>query len=355
MSTLGSIITHGTSGQAKIRPKSSDISTITELSAIDQLRKENDRLREELENASQLSSRVSTVYTETLKIENHRLREELEASSSKVSANATQHVRNPNETMSKSTLENLLERDNMKDTSKHRRRTATRQEAITDFDHLPPVAHLINGVDFDDDSITTYSVIGNDVRQVVFERGGRESPDLLKKACSRIANTTRTVADQVKTVARDLNEERRMNGSICSAPLVRPLECFTACARRSKSETESMTYRHGSIQARKGRKGEAMPAEWKCQASHHTLPASANGQPLERSLDDSEKPKRDEQGTSPVDGRTVMEESRYRMPSGNMTVMMGEYFFHSSVLAFLEARDALAYSSTCRKAWTRGV
>jgi len=138
------------------------MSTVTELSEIDRLRKENDRLREELENASQLSFKVSHMYAETLKLENDRLREELETTSSKLSSDvesAKKHYQNPKDLMYKSTLETLLEKDNKKRSNKQRRRhkTTLRREAITDFDHLPPVAHLINGVDFDDDSITTYS------------------------------------------------------------------------------------------------------------------------------------------------------------------------------------------------------
>jgi len=54
-------------------------------------------------------------------------------------------------------------------------------------------------------------------------------------------------------------------------------------------------------------------------------------------------------------GRTVVEEARHRSPSGSMARMLEERFFHSSVLCFLEAGDALSYSLMCRKAWTRGV
>lgn len=54
-------------------------------------------------------------------------------------------------------------------------------------------------------------------------------------------------------------------------------------------------------------------------------------------------------------GRTVLEEAMERSPNGSMSNMLKEHFFHSCVLSYLDSRDALAYSVTCRRAWTRGV
>ena len=56
-----------------------------------------------------------------------------------------------------------------------------------------------------------------------------------------------------------------------------------------------------------------------------------------------------------ANGRTVVDEAKERAPSGSMGRMLEEHFFHSSILEFLNATDALSYSTTCRKAWTRGV
>ncbi|KAL9188156.1 hypothetical protein ACHAXT_006534 [Thalassiosira profunda] len=56
-----------------------------------------------------------------------------------------------------------------------------------------------------------------------------------------------------------------------------------------------------------------------------------------------------------ANGRTVLEEAKERAPNCTMRQMLGETFFHSSVLSFLDAGDALAYSSTCRRVRARGV
>jgi len=56
-----------------------------------------------------------------------------------------------------------------------------------------------------------------------------------------------------------------------------------------------------------------------------------------------------------ANGRTVLEEAKERAPNGSMSSMLEEHFFHSCVLSFLEARDALSYSTMCRRAWTRGA
>ena len=59
-------------------------------------------------------------------------------------------------------------------------------------------------------------------------------------------------------------------------------------------------------------------------------------------------------------GRTVMEEWRERGPNGSLAKLLGGhdhyyFFFSASMLSFLGARDALAYSGTCRGARGRGV
>jgi len=56
-----------------------------------------------------------------------------------------------------------------------------------------------------------------------------------------------------------------------------------------------------------------------------------------------------------ANGRTILEEAKERSPNGTMSSILEENFFNSSVLSYLDAKDALSYSSTCRKAWTRGV
>ena len=51
-----------------------------------------------------------------------------------------------------------------------------------------------------------------------------------------------------------------------------------------------------------------------------------------------------------------MEEWRERAPNGSLAELLGgHHFFLASMLLFLGARDALAYSGTCRGAWRRGV
>lgn len=87
-------------------------------------------------------------------------------------------------------------------------------------------------------------------RTVQFERDAEcELPGpFLKKTCSRIATTTRTVADQVKLVAQDINTER---GS--SIP-----GCFAVCVRRDRMNSSSKTVTtRKQTNGSKGRKGGA--------------------------------------------------------------------------------------------------
>jgi len=273
ISTLGSLVTKGSKAKSK-KITSSDMSTVTELSEIEKLRQENARLREELENASQLSSNVVSMYAQTLKNENHRLKEELEHTSV--------GTHSPRRGMFKSTLETLLEEDNKKRIKKQNRRrrlksmTAARQEAVTDFNLLPPAAHLINGVDFDDDSITAYS-------QPERRGGGCETAVLLLKSSG---SKIRTVASQVKIVAQDMNAERKLNGmdgAACVDATSRPLDCFRTCARNKDGSMDN-TYRI----ARRKKKKKPQVADGSSTTGSLTLDDSlTNGD----SLIDSQKTK----------------------------------------------------------------
>ncbi|KAL3786771.1 hypothetical protein ACHAW5_002972 [Stephanodiscus triporus] len=217
--TLGSLVTMETSKSAVAAARSfrarkskaatfhdTDASMVSEINEIEKLRKENDRLREELENASQLSSTVSQMYAESLKLENERLR---------VSKKY----------IYKSTLETLLEEDNKKLPRKSRVRRAPSAQAITEFDHLLPIAHLINGVDFDDDSITTFSTITGGGKPPTVPGGCETSKNILMKTCSRIATTTVDVASHMKTALNQENQDKS-----CGIPTSRPMDCFNQCS-----------------------------------------------------------------------------------------------------------------------------
>lgn len=54
-------------------------------------------------------------------------------------------------------------------------------------------------------------------------------------------------------------------------------------------------------------------------------------------------------------GRTIIEEAKCRAPSGSMSRMMDENFFHGEMLKFLAPDDAITYSASCRKARAGGV
>jgi hypothetical protein len=245
VSTLGSLVTKDTEtrtvpAQKANAPFSSDASTVTELSEIERLRRENGLLREKLENASLISSQVSAMYAESLIQENNRLRKEYNSVSqlSSIAENhAHRHLKHvkPLDSIQRTTLETLLEKGNDVKMKKNRRR-AQRDSPVADFNHLPPVAHLINGVDFDDDSIvSSYSIGGFHFQRKHASRGdGCETPeDLLKKTCSRIATTTRSVMKSA--LAQDPNTE------FGAAPSSGPLNCFTTC-RRDKSNDGTTVY-----------------------------------------------------------------------------------------------------------------
>jgi hypothetical protein len=54
-------------------------------------------------------------------------------------------------------------------------------------------------------------------------------------------------------------------------------------------------------------------------------------------------------------GRTVLEEAKERSSNGSLAQMLRVNFFHSNVLSYLDSRDAMSYSATCRRAWMCGV
>jgi hypothetical protein len=242
---LGSLVTARSQRARKSKPATyhtSPASVATELSEIDRLRKENDRLREELENASQLSSKVSHMYAENLKRENDRLR-------------VTKEI------LYKSTLINtILEEGSTRRSRKSRVRHPPSAQAMTEFNQLLPVAHLINGVDFDDDSITTYSTLA----------GGRTDPvgvesqqNLLMKTCTRIATTTAGVASHVKTALNQENQE-----SSCSIPISRPMDCFNQCS----SARRRMTSKSADTKTSKTRRKPS-------STRRNAAPISLNGLP----------------------------------------------------------------------------
>ena len=207
--TLGSLVTIETSKSARAIARSI---YVRESKQIDRLRKENDRLREELEHASQLSSQVSQLYAENLKHENERLRVSKEI-------------------LYQSTLETLFEEGNKKPLQKSRVRQTPSAQAVTEFNQLLPVAHLINGVDFDDDSITTYSAITWPTLRVSEPQQNQQN--LLMKTCSRFAATTAEVASHVKTALNQENQDKS-----CGIPILRPLDCFNPCSSARRRTTD---------------------------------------------------------------------------------------------------------------------
>lgn len=200
VSTLGSIITKETSSKATGRVASSNASANTAMSEIERLRKENDKLRQELER-------------QAARRENERLRQELEkgaaseAPSSHLSTNTngaseygneiSRTKKNHRNQMHKSTLSSFLENDvNAK--QRPRRHRVTKN-------------HLMKQADFDDESLTSRSPPRPNRR--VDDRTG---PELL----SKVAGATDWVASQVRNAAQGQGH--------------RPLDCFTACSRADR-------------------------------------------------------------------------------------------------------------------------
>ncbi len=207
VSTLGSIITRETS-TTKARVASSNASANTAMSEIERLRKENDKLRQELER-------------QAVRRENERLRQELEkraaaneatspprprqTTTDSVTESSNENFRakkNHRNGMHRSTLTSLLESD-VKANQRNRRHRVTKN-------------HLMNQADFDDETITetTYSPIRPNRR---FERTNEfTGPELLTK----IAGATGWVASQVRNAAQGQGHQ--------------PLDCFTACTRNDR-------------------------------------------------------------------------------------------------------------------------
>lgn len=192
--------------------------TLMELNEIERLRRENELLKEELENVSQLSMKVSKMYTECLKLENVRLRVSKECLISQEVAASESIIHKldviAEEIDKTNTLkEGRKKKKKKKQARKLRVRHAPNPTVINDFNNLLPVAHLINGVDFDDDTVTTVSTQG----------GYETTPELLKRTCSSIVATTAILASQVKT---SLNQQSDASTS-------RPMDCFNHCRRKT--------------------------------------------------------------------------------------------------------------------------
>ena len=212
--SLGSLVTKDNpnshknhSSSKKYFPKS-DISTASALSEIERLRRDNDRLRQELENVSHMSSMSSA-----MPVDNKKHRDVIAAH--------------------QSPLSDMLENKN----SAHRRRAGMHENHRNNRNPYR-AGPLINGADFDDagsahDSITTYSLLPTD-SNVHFTRDPgcdlRKAPELLKK----IAVTTRSVAAHIKTTAQDLNNERKESKAFDGA-CMRPFDCVSACTRKGRT------------------------------------------------------------------------------------------------------------------------
>jgi len=199
---------------AKKSSPTSDASQGSILSEIERLRRENDRLRQELESVSHMSSLSSTLHGDIA-----------------YQINRTQDLQGKKrEDAYKSTLATLLEGN---DNSRRNRVGKHGKEYSRGMrNNLEP---LIRGADFDDagsalDTITTDSPFTtNTTTQFVRDLGCdiSSAPELLKK----IALTTRTVATKVKSSAQEFQNERREGEASCS----RAFDCVTTCMRKEKS------------------------------------------------------------------------------------------------------------------------
>eukprot|EP00970_Alexandrium_tamarense_P017539 scaffold9970_cov200-Alexandrium_tamarense.AAC.7 len=246
--SLGSLVTkdnRSKSSRSRQRPFESDLSTVSGMSEIERLRRENEKLREELENASHISSKLSSMYNKSLKHQNERLRQSLEDSSqlsSKLSSlqntkSTATDSRNDHDMMYKSTIEALLAKDDKRRRRKSRR-GGTGVQPSQHHTNCYPMAPLINGADFDDDSITTYSALDSG-KKVQFIRDAncdvRGAPELLK----RIATTTRTVAARIKTTATEMNTDENRERLAYEAS--KQYEYFTACTRKNNRDQDGIS------------------------------------------------------------------------------------------------------------------
>jgi hypothetical protein len=190
--------------------------TLMDLNEIERLRRENEILKEELENVSQLSMKVSKLYTECLKLENVRLRVSKECLISQEVAASESIIHKLDIIAEEIDKTNTVKEGRKTKKKKKRVRHAPNPTVINEFNNLLPVAHLINGVDFDDDTVTTISTQG----------GYETTPELLKRTCSNIVATTAILASQVKT---SLNQQSDASAS-------RPMDCFNHCRRRNGND-----------------------------------------------------------------------------------------------------------------------
>ena len=184
VSTLGSLITKETSSKA-VRVASSSASANSAMSEIERLRKENDKLRQELER-------------QAFRRENERLRQELEKRNEDgaIGGNDLGKQNSPRNGKHKMSLSSLLE--NLEGNAKHDNRRDRR--------HRVTKNHLMNQADFDDETSFTHSPAKRSTREYASESVG-------------------WVVSQVRNAAQDHGH--------------RPLDCFTACTRNSRGQRRS--------------------------------------------------------------------------------------------------------------------
>ena len=223
VSTLGSIVTKESSLNIKAKLMSSNASANTAVSEIQRLRRENDKLRQELEKQT----------IESIRNENERLRQQLLERKAANAAAASPHrtrsfansitsgesrtvgdstydgsllraKRNPRDGMHKSTLSSLLESDvktNSGRSPRHHRITVTKN-------------NLMNQADFDDDSVTigTYS-----------QRKSNQRYEFRKEFTGpSLACATEWMATQARNAAEGKGP--------------RAMDCFTACSRKDRDQ-----------------------------------------------------------------------------------------------------------------------
>lgn len=197
------------------RVRKTDVSVMSGFSEIERLRKENEQLREKLENRSEASSRVSSAYVKTLKEQNELLRLQLNSAKSRTVR------RNDSDMMYKSTIATLLEQED---------HTRPRRIRRKDHSNAPKKSRsagksanlLIHGADFDGESITTYSESVEGKKVHLVRDPNCEGPGILQ-----------AIAAQVKTAAQDRKNPSKK--TISCEPLSRPMELVTACSRKDRA------------------------------------------------------------------------------------------------------------------------
>lgn len=201
--SLGSLVTKAPPAETPLR---SDSSMWSGMSEIERLRRENERLRGELENRSTMSSKVSSTYVKTLQEQNELLRQTI-----------YNETRSSSDMMYKSTIATLLERDDPVQ-RRRRRKNSSNSPRETKAANYPrhnarkPTSPLIHGADFDDESLTTYT----------------DSIRCKKVQFTRDANWQKA-GDQVNTATQKMNSSGQKK--TCEIP-IKPLELIAACTRR---------------------------------------------------------------------------------------------------------------------------